>query len=132
MNKFIVEPTDENLKRYRRVQNGVTYWHTADFFQFNKNLEDDLSTIFEAYMDALMESDEEDEEKIIRKMGFSIGRLIVKAAKKAGISPNEYRDQFENYVKVIWTPICIWQKNESGAVNYSLMSSLQAKGSHSV
>lgn len=83
-------------------------------------------------MDALMESDEEDEEKIIRKMGFSIGRLIVKAAKKTGISPNEYRDQFENYVKVIWTPICIWQKNESGAVNYSLMSSLQAKGSHRV
>jgi hypothetical protein len=52
MNKFIVELTDENLKRYRRVQNGVTYWHTEDFFRFDRNLEDDLSTIFDAYMDA--------------------------------------------------------------------------------
>jgi hypothetical protein len=60
-------------------------------------------------------------------MGFSIGRLIVKAARKAGISSKEYREQFDNYVKVIWTPICIWQKNESGEVNCSLLSNLQAR-----
>ena len=65
MNKFVVEPTDENLELYKRVKGSKSYWHTADFFQFNHNLKNEMSVIFDAYMDVLMESDEEDENEAI-------------------------------------------------------------------
>ena len=126
MNKFILEPTNENLERLKKVQGRESYWHTADFFQFDPSLKDELSIIFDAYMDALMESEAENEDEAIRKIGFSIGRMLVKAARKIGISPQDYRDQFNNCATVIWTPICIWRKNESGEMSYSLMSNLQS------
>ena len=126
MNKFVVEPTDENLELYKTVKGSKSYWHTADFFQFNHNFENEMSVIFDAYMDVLMESDEEDENEAIGKNFFSIGRMIVKAAREAGISPQDYRDQFNNYVAVIWTPICIWRKDELGKTSYSLVSGLQS------
>ena len=85
-----------------------------------------MSVIFDAYMDVLMESDEEDENEAIGKKFFSIGRMIVKAAREAGISPQDYRDQFNNYVAVIWSPICIWRKDELGKTSYSLVSGLQS------
>lgn len=124
MNKFILEPTDENLECLKKVKGREVYWHTVDFLQFDPRLEDELSVIFDAYMDALMESEEDDEDEAIRKIGFSIGRMLVKAARKIGISPQDYRDQFNNYATVISTPICIWRKNESGEMSYSLMSNL--------
>ena len=124
-NKFVLEPTDENLERHKRVQGGKVYWHSADFFQFDCSLEKELSVIFDAYMDALMESDEEDEDETERKIGLSLGRMIVKAARRVGISSQDYRDQFNNYATVIWTPICIWRKDNSGKISYSLMSNLQ-------
>ena len=65
MNKFVVEPTDENLELYKRVKGSKSYWHTTNFFQFNHNLENEMSVIFDAYMDVLMESDEEDENEAI-------------------------------------------------------------------
>ena len=83
-----------------------------------------MSVIFDAYMDVLMESDEEDENEAIGN--FLIGRMIVKAAREAGISPQDYRDQFNNYVAVIWSPICIWRKDELGKTSYSLVSGLQS------
>jgi hypothetical protein len=52
--------------------------------------------------------------------------MIVKAAREAGISPQDYRDQFNNYVAVIWTPICIWRKDELGKTSYSVVSGLQS------
>lgn len=124
MNKFVLEPTDENLERYKRVNGTNTYWHTADFFQFDRSFEDELSIILDAYIDALKESDEDDEDEAVRKIGFSIGKMLVKAARKAGISPQDYRDQFNNFATVIWTPICIWRKDNSGEISYSLKSNL--------
>ena len=119
---YILEPTDENLERLKKIKGKEVYWHTADFFQFDSSLENELSVIFDTYMDALMESEEEDE--AIRKIGFSIGRMLVKAARKIEISPEDSRDQFNNFATVIWTPICIWRKDESGKISYSLMSNL--------
>ncbi|MBE9146326.1 hypothetical protein [Planktothrix mougeotii] len=124
MNKFILEATDENLELLKKFKGSEVYWHTADFFEFDLSLKDSLSVIFDAYMDALMESEEDDEDEAIRKIGFSIGRMLVKAARKMGISSQDYRHQFNNYVTVIWTPICIWRKDESGKMRYSLMSNL--------
>ena len=124
MNKLILEPNDENLERLKKVKGKEIYWHSADFFQFDPSLENELSVIFDTYMDALMESEEEDEDEAIRKIGFSIGRMLVKAARKIGISPEDCRNQFNNYATVIWTPICMWRKDESGEISYSLMSNL--------
>jgi hypothetical protein len=126
INNFVLEPTHENLERLKKVKGREVYWHTVDFFQFDPSLEDGLSVIFDTYVDALMESEEENEDEAIRKIGFSIGRMLVKAARKIGISSQVYRDQFNNYATVIWTPICIWQKDESGGMRYSLMSNLKS------
>jgi len=123
MNKFVLEPTDENLERLKKTKGREVYWHTADFFQFDPAIEDELSVIFDAYMDALMES-EDDEENAALKIGFSIGRMLVKSARRIGISSQDYRDQFNNYATVIFTPICIWRKDKSGEISYSLKSSL--------
>lgn len=124
MNKFVLEPTDENLERLKKTKDQAVYWYTADFFQFDPSIEDELSVIFDAYMDALMASDEKDEAETTHKIGFSIGRMLVKTARKIGISSQDCRDQFNHYAKVIWTPICIWRKDESGETSYSLKSSL--------
>ncbi len=125
MNNFVLEPTHENLERYKRVQGEETYWHTADFFLFDPNIKNELSIIFDSYMEAFMESDEEDEDEASRKIAFSLGRMIVKAAREIGVSPKDFRDQFNNYATVIWTPICIWRKENLGEISYSLMSGLQ-------
>ena len=124
MNKLILEPTAQNIEGYKKVQNNEVYWLTADFFLFDRRLEEELSVIFDAYVEAVMEDDKEDEDEELRRIGFSIGRRIVKAARKAGLSPQDYRDHFNNYATVIFTPICIWQKGESGEIRYSLMSNL--------
>jgi hypothetical protein len=124
INKFFLEPTDENLERLKKGKGKKVYWHTADFFLFDPNLADELSSILDAYMEKLMESEEEDEDEAIHKIEFSIGRMIVKAAKKRGISSQDYREQFNNFSTVIWTPICIWRKDESGKISYSLSSNL--------
>lgn len=126
MNTFILEPTAENLERYRRVEGEQVYWHTADFFRFDPALEDELAAIFDVYVDAIMESDAEDEDKAVRRITFLIGRRLIKAARKAGISPQDYRDQFNNYATVLWTPICVWKRDESGnGVGHSLRSDLR-------
>ena len=127
INKFVLEPTDENLEHLKKVKGRQTYWHTTDFFQFDHSLENELSEIFDVYIDALMDSDEENEDEAIRKVGFLIGRMIVKAAQKAGISSQDYRDQFNNYATVILTPICIWYKDSLGNLHYSLMDNLQSE-----
>ncbi len=124
INKFCLEPTDENLERLKKGKGKEVYWHTADFYLFDPNLADELSIILDAYMEKLMESEEEDEDEAIHKIGLSTGRMIVKAAKKIGISSQDYRDQFNNFATVIWTPICIWRKDESGKISYSLRSNL--------
>ncbi|AFZ54689.1 hypothetical protein WEU38_14070 [Cyanobacterium aponinum AL20118] len=51
MNKFILEPTDENLERFKKVKGTAVYWHTADFFRYDSAIEDELSVIFDAYSD---------------------------------------------------------------------------------
>ena len=123
INKFVLEPTDENLERYKITKNDKIYWHTADFFKYEPKLENELSDIFDVYMDAIMDTeDEEDEDEVIRKMGFSIAKIIVKIAKRLNISSKDLRDQFNNYATVIWTPICVWKKDDSGKISYSLVS----------
>ncbi len=58
MNKFVLEPTDENLERHKRVKGTNTYWHTADFFQYDHSFKDELDLILDAYIDAIRESEE--------------------------------------------------------------------------
>ncbi|WP_373478318.1 hypothetical protein [Geminocystis sp.] len=118
MNKFILEPTDENLERLKKIKGTKVYWHTADFFRFDSSIRDELSIIFDDYMDIFFEWKPTD------KNEFSIARMIVKAARKNKISPQDYRDQFENYITVIWTPVCLWRKDEFGKISYSLKSNL--------
>ena len=123
INKFVLEPTDENLERYKIIKNGKIYCHTADFFKYEPKLENELSDIFDVYMDAIIDTeDEDDEDEVNRKIGFSIARMIVKTAKRLNISSKDLRDQFNNYATVIWTPICVWKKDDSGKINYSLIS----------
>ena len=43
------------------------------FFQFNHNLKNEMSVIFDAYMDVLMESDEEDENEAIGNFFWLVG-----------------------------------------------------------
>ncbi|GAB4138890.1 MAG: hypothetical protein Fur0046_13710 [Cyanobacteria bacterium J069] len=124
INQFVLEPTEDNLKRYERVKNGSRYWHTADFWLCDSRFESEFEDIFDVYLDLLMADDEADEATAAHKIGFSTGRMLVKAARASGISPRDYRDQFNNYTMVIWTPICIWTKDEAGYFNYSLRSNL--------
>jgi len=42
MNKFILEPTDENLERFKKVKGTTVYWHTADFFRYDSAIKDEL------------------------------------------------------------------------------------------
>lgn len=74
-------------------------------------------------MAAIRESDGDGD---ARKIGFSSARLIVKAARKVGISSRNYEEQFNNFATVIWTPVCVWHEDKSGKISHSLMSSLQA------
>lgn len=124
MSQFLLEPTEDNLKRYERVKNGKRYWHTADFWLFDSRLEDEFSEIFDVYMEMLMADESEDETPALSKIGFSIGRMLVQSARRAGISPRDYCDQFNNYTTVIWLPICIWTTDEAGELHYSLRSNL--------
>lgn len=124
MNKFTLEPTDENLERFKRFQDGKAYWHTADFFHFDCKLSNELSIIFDVYIDKMMESVDDNDEVIIHKIEFSIARMLVKAARETGISPQDYRDQFNNYAMVVWTPICIWYKDESGNIRHCFRNNL--------
>lgn len=55
-------------------------------------------------MAAIRESDGDGD---ARKIGFSSARLIVKAARKVGISSRNYEEQFNNFATVIWTPVCV-------------------------
>lgn len=126
MRQFFLEPTDENLKRFRRVDGDTAYWRTIDFFLFDPDLEDGFFSILEYEMDATEANNTHDKEAE-RKHKFSLGRMIIRAARAAGISPNDYRIQYSHYATVIWTPICIWRKDESGAIHYSLMNNLPRK-----
>ncbi|NEO84397.1 MAG: hypothetical protein F6J87_09110 [Spirulina sp. SIO3F2] len=123
MNKFILEPTDENLERLKRSEAGKVYWHTKDFFWFDPAIENELATLLETYMDVVMES-EEDDDKVDRRLVIVIGRMLVELARKVGTSAQDCRNQFDNFIAVIWTPICIWHKDESGKIRYSLKSKL--------
>lgn len=122
--QYLVEPTDQNLQRYQRETNGISYWHTADFFRYNQNLEDLLAHLFNTYTDLLFESDEDDEDTAIRRVNFTMGRLLIQTARERGIAPQDLRDQLNNFATIIWTPICIWRKSPSGEVSYALMSNL--------
>ncbi|MBD2073038.1 hypothetical protein H6F86_03875 [Phormidium sp. FACHB-592] len=120
----LIEPTDQNLQRYQRETNGMSYWHTADFFYYDKALEVCLSDLFDTYTDLLFESDDVDEDTVLRRVNFQMGRLLIQTARERGIAPQALRDQLNNFATVIWTPICIWHKNLSGEMSYALMSSL--------
>lgn len=109
---MIIQPTRENLNSLKKIKNRLTYWHTADFFPFDHELADSLTDTAFALMDI------EDEEK------FTSGKIVVKAARKAGISAKQYLEQLSNYELVMLTPICIWQEDEHGNFKYSLSSSL--------
>ncbi|MGI0486403.1 hypothetical protein ACN4EK_13265 [Pantanalinema rosaneae CENA516] len=122
--QYLVEPTDQNLQRYQREANSISYWHTADFFRYDKTLEDSLSNLFDTYTDLLFESDEDDEDTAIRRVNLKMGRLLIQTARERGIAPKELRDQLNNFATVIWTPICIWRKRPSGEMSYTLMSNL--------
>jgi len=124
MNKFVVEPTDKNIELYKTVKGSKSYWHTADFFSLTTTLKMKCRSFLMPtwmYLWSLMKRT-----KMRLSAIFLIGRMIVKAAREAGISPQDYRDQFNNYVAVIWTPICIWRKDELGKTSYSLVSGLQS------
>lgn len=111
---MIVEPTREKLDSLKIIKNGLTYWHTADFFPFDGELADSLcDTTFELI-------DIEEEQK------FTQVKIVVKAAKKAGIPPKQYLEQLSNYTLVMLTPICIWQEDEYGNFKYSLATGLNA------
>lgn len=122
--QYLVEPTDQTLQRYQREANGIRYWHTADFFRYDQTLEDLLANLFDTYTDLLFESDEDDEDAVIRRVNFKLGRLLIQTARERGIAPQALRDQLNNFATVIWTPICIWRKSPSGEVSYTLMSNL--------
>ena len=62
--------------------------------------------------------DSEDENK------FTLGRIVVNAARKAGISSREYLEQLDNYQVVMLTPVCIWYKDKLGNMKYTLSSNL--------
>ena len=116
-----VKPNEENLKRFKQSKNGIDYWHTADFFPVSPELESILSKTHETYLDLIMELEDDEEND---KTNFKLGKLIVKAAKQAGVPSKQYLEEFDNFMKIIWTPICIWYKDDSGKINYSLRSSL--------
>lgn len=118
---MFIEPTEENLKRLKQSKNGIDYWQTADFFPVSPELKRSLSKTQETYLDLIMELEDDDEND---KINFKLGRLIVKAAKQAGVPSKQYLEEFDNFMKIIWTPICIWRKDDSGKINYSLRSSL--------
>ena len=124
-NKFIVEPTNENLERYKKLKDGKAYWQTADFFKYDPELEKILSEILDVYMDAMMnEEKDDDEDRVERRIAYSIAKMIVIKARKLNISSKDLRDRFDNFATVIWTPICVWNKDDFGKINYSLTSGL--------
>ena len=92
----------------------------SGFFPVSPELKRSLSKTQETYLDLIMELEDDEDDKI----NFKLGRLIVKAAKQAGVPAKQYLEEFDNFMKIIWTPICIWCKNDSGKINYSLSSSL--------
>ncbi|MDV3001172.1 MAG: hypothetical protein N5P05_002778 [Chroococcopsis gigantea SAG 12.99] len=124
MNDYIVDPNDENLKRLQRFNGGEVYWHTEDFFRFDSDLTDELDAIFEVYMDAFKESEGDDDEVAERRVGFLTAKKIVETARRLGISPRNLRDQFDNFATVVFTPICLWRRDEPGVIHRSLMSNL--------
>ena len=124
-NKFVLEPTNENLERYKKLKDGKVYWQTADFFKYDPELENILSKILDVYMDAMMDDDgEDDEDRVERRIAYSIAKMIVIEARKLNISSKDLRKQFDNFATVIWTPICVWKKDDSGKINYLLISGL--------
>lgn len=127
MKKYILEPTNRNLERLKKVKNGEVYWHTADFFQVDPRLKEEMWEILEIYLDIIEETKEEDVEEATRKVRFLVGRMLVKAARKIGISPQDARDQFDNCATATLSPICIWRKDESGEMQYSLMGALPSE-----
>lgn len=125
--QYLVEPTEQNLQRYQRETNGMRYWHTADFFRYDETLEDWLAHLFDTYAELLFESDDVDEDTVIRRATFKIGRLLIQTAREKNIAPQALRNQLNNYATAIWTPICIWHKQPSGEVSYTLMSNLPTR-----
>lgn len=123
-NLYITEPTTSNLELYKKTKCDISYWHTKDFFKFDEKIVDKLDYLLDVYMDALTDSESENEENDIFKIEFKLGRLIVKTAQELDIEPRDLKDQLNNYASVIWTPICIWKKDESGTVKYTLCSGL--------
>ncbi|MGB0560549.1 MAG: hypothetical protein ACPGVO_01940 [Spirulinaceae cyanobacterium] len=117
MNKFVLEPNEENLERLKRNENGKVYWHTMDFFHFDSKIEDDLSDILIAYVDVESEEDEE-------KLELLIERMLGQLADRIGVSMQDCRSQLDNYARVVLTPICIWWRDETGKMRYSLKSKL--------
>ena len=79
-------------------------------------------------MDAIIdgEGEDEDEDAELRRIGYSIGKMIVMAAKRLNISSRDLRNQFNNYATVVWTPVCVCRKNDSGKISRSLMSGISA------
>lgn len=52
MNKFILEPTDENLERFKKKLKEQQFIGIQPiFFRYDSAIEDELSVIFDAYSD---------------------------------------------------------------------------------
>ncbi|MFM7427415.1 MAG: hypothetical protein ACKO7W_20850 [Elainella sp.] len=121
---YILEPTPENLQRYRRERDDITYWHTADFWRYDDDLQDCLADLSDTYTELLFGSDEPDEDRALRQIQLKMGRLIIEEARARGIDPKNLRDQLNAYATILMTPICIWKTSPTGEISYSLNSNL--------
>lgn len=116
---MIIQPTPENLERLKQTQDDITYWLTADFFPVNPELKDSLTKVYDQVMDVVFEEEIEDSAAT-----FTIGRIVVKEARRLNMSPKDYNKQLSNFNRIVLVPICFWEQNESGNWNYTLSSSI--------
>ncbi|AFZ58502.1 hypothetical protein H6G54_06060 [Anabaena cylindrica FACHB-243] len=107
-----VEPTITDLITLKQEIQGLTYWLTEDFFPYNQDLEVSLgeTTFILNYVDY--------------KNKFEIAKIIIKAAKKVEITPQEYLQQLNNYGNILSKPFCLWKQDKSGKWQYKLTNTL--------
>ncbi|MGM3309207.1 hypothetical protein ACSQ6I_25070 [Anabaena sp. WFMT] len=107
-----IEPNITDLISLKQEIQGLTYWRTEDFFPYSEDLEVSLgeTTFILNYVDY--------------KNNFAIAKIIIKAAKKAGITPQEYLQQLNNYGNILSKPFCFWKQDQSGKWQYKLTNTL--------
>ena len=98
--------TLENLERYQQQQRGISYWKTINFFPYDEQYEQQLKE--------LLAIDKGSIEEQIRDVATEIS-----------VSLEDFKQQFENYLKVTKTPFCVWQEDRlSGELNPIFFASL--------